>query len=85
MTQARSMKLSPALAEAADALTRHLGYPSRNAMLKGLIRSACIHGGHPKAVHWSRLPLWQQDTLDEGCRTTVKKALEQRDTARVPA
>lgn len=60
-----TIKLQPDLAEICDLRLQSLGYTSRNAYIKGLIRAdAMAAATHPITVRWSRLPFRAQDQLD---------------------
>lgn len=71
--QARTIKLSPDLDEAADILAQQHGYGSRNALVKGLLRYACLcEGKHDTTLPWSKLSTAEQDKVDANCLAVLK-------------
>lgn len=75
----RTLKLPPALDEAADLLAKQCGYGSRNALIKGLLRYAClVQGEHTLTLPWSKLPLPEQDKIDEHLLTLAKRGVGER-------
>lgn len=75
----RTLKLPPALDEIADLLAKQFGYSSRNAFIKGLIQYAAVaQGEHSITLPWSKLPLEDQDRVNEHLLTLAKRGMGER-------
>lgn len=75
----RTLKLPPALDEVADILAKEFGYGNRNAFIKGLIQYAALaQGEHTVTLPWSKLPLEDQDKINEHLLTLAKRGMGER-------
>lgn len=75
----RTLKLPPALDELADILAKRFGYGNRNAFVKGLLQYAALaQGEHTVTLPWSRLPLEEQDKINEHLLTLAKRGKGER-------
>jgi hypothetical protein len=66
MSTPRSVRFPQALAEAFEIRAKLLGYKSGADYMKGLLRyDLVVQGDHHLTLPWSRLPLAEQDAIDE--------------------